>query len=64
LKLTVKENFCRTALNVMLRAEAKAQVELNNISLNFHSQFLISKAAPNSSPAGNLQVHRARQQRG
>ena len=27
LKLTIKENFCRTALHVMLRAEAKAQVE-------------------------------------
>lgn len=27
LKLTIKENFCRTALHVMLRAEAKAQVQ-------------------------------------
>ncbi len=31
LKLTVKENICRTALNVMLRSEAKAQV-CNNLS--------------------------------
>jgi hypothetical protein len=28
LRLTVRENLCRTALNVMLRAEAKAQVQL------------------------------------
>ncbi len=66
LKLTVKENICRTALNVMLRSEAKAQVlsrappsTTTTVELDYSPP-----PRPDTSCPGIFQVHWKRQQRG